>query len=289
MNGNFSIVGAETHPLTPALAQEFRDLPPSPTERELIPSRLQHLRRKADAGLLVSFHWAKCKLGGQWYRMNGQHSATMLCELNGTFPDGLFAHVDLYEVASERDLALLFRQFDDRKSSRSAADVAGAYQGLVPNLRDVAKPIAKIGVEAVTWYRHFIVSVDTKKGDEQFSLFHEEQLHRYLLWLGELFSIKTPELKKVPIVAAMHATFEANEDEARKFWLDVARGGKDFEDNAPATVLDEWLKSVKEDRLEIKQGELFRGCVYAWNAYRDDKPIKEIKFDLRKAAQAIAA
>jgi len=251
--------------------------------------RLRHLRKKADDGQLVTFHWATATMpDGRKYRVNGQHSATMLCELDGAFPEATFVHIDEYSVNGTEGLAVLFRQFDDRKSGRSAADVAGAYQGLEEGLKDAAKPIAKLGIEAVTWFRRYIEGVPTKIGDEQYCLFNESTLHKYLLWLNEIFSIKTPELRRMPVVAAMHGTFEKNEEEARKFWLQVARGGKEYEDNAPSTVLDGWLKSIKEDRRDLKPGEYFRGCIYAWNAYREDKTIKDIRYDMGKAARPIS-
>lgn len=286
----FQLVKSTVQPLTMALAEEFRDLPKSPTERDLIPSRLQHLRRKADAGQLVSFHWAKAQLRDQIYRMNGQHSATMLCELNGVFPENLYAHIDEYRVEDEQDLAMLFRQFDDRKSGRSAADVAGAYQGLVPELQGVKRSVGKLGIEAITWYRQYIESVKTPHQDEQYSLFHDVNTHEFLLWLNDVFSSKTPEFKNKPVVAAMWATFDKNPPEARAFWMEVARGGKELEELAPSTVLDAWLTSIKTDKeLDIKPGEYYRGCIYAWNAHRADKDIEKIRYDIRKAGQAVSA
>lgn len=285
----FQLIKSQARPLTMELAQKFRDMPGSPTERELNEGRLRNLRAKAEQGKLVTFHWATAKMpDGKTYRVNGQHSTTMLCELNGAFPEGAFVHVDEYAVDGPEGLAVLFRQFDDRKSGRSAADVAGAYQNLEPVLRDVAKPVGKLGIEAVAWFDRVIEGVSSKIGDDQYSLFHNEHLHPYLAWLNDLFSIKTPELKRVPVVAAMYGTFLKNGEEARKFWAEVSRGGKEYEDNAASTVLDSWLKSIKEEKTEIKPGEYFRGCVYAWNAYREDKPIKDIRYDTRKAAQAIS-
>ena len=51
---SYRLVKSEVRDLTPELAQEFRDLDPSPTERELNPARLKHLKTKAEAGQLVS-------------------------------------------------------------------------------------------------------------------------------------------------------------------------------------------------------------------------------------------
>jgi len=67
-----------------------------------------------------------------------------------------------------------------------------------------------------------------------------------------VFSIKTPELKRQTIVAAMYGTFEKNEAEARKFWLEVSRGGVEFEDNHPTSVLDAFLKSAIEDKRKTE-------------------------------------
>jgi hypothetical protein len=106
---------AEVRELTPELAEEFRDLEPSPTERELNPARLKHLQTKAEAGQLVTFHWSVARLGDKRLRMNGQHSSNMLCGLNGNFPKGLKVHIDEYEVLNKASLALLFRQFDEAR------------------------------------------------------------------------------------------------------------------------------------------------------------------------------
>ena len=76
-----------------------------------------------------------------------------------------------------------------------------------------------------------------------------------------MFSIKTPELRRQTIVAAMYGTFEKNEAEARKFWREVARGGVEFEENHPTTVLDAFLKSVVEEKkkLESQSRQLLSG------------------------------
>jgi hypothetical protein len=56
-----------------------------------------HLKTKAEAGQLITFHWSVARLGDKRLRMNGQHSSNMLCGLNGHFPTGLKVHLDEYE------------------------------------------------------------------------------------------------------------------------------------------------------------------------------------------------
>jgi hypothetical protein len=46
---SFRLVKSEVRDLTRELAEEFRNLDPSPTERELNPARMKHLKTKADA------------------------------------------------------------------------------------------------------------------------------------------------------------------------------------------------------------------------------------------------
>jgi hypothetical protein len=60
---SYRLVKAEVRELTPELAEEFRNLEPSPTERELNPARMKHLKTKAEASQLVTFHWSVAKLG----------------------------------------------------------------------------------------------------------------------------------------------------------------------------------------------------------------------------------
>src|SRR5262252_1402813 len=123
--GTFRLMNSEIKELTLPLAQSFHAMAPSPTERGLDKNRLKMLKEKAHGKLLISFSWARALLNGQWIRVNGQHSSQMLVELNGEFPAGLKVHMDDYEVADLQGLALLFRQFDAKKSGRTSADVAG--------------------------------------------------------------------------------------------------------------------------------------------------------------------
>jgi hypothetical protein len=209
----------------------------------------------------------------------------MLCGLNGQFPEGLKVHVDDYAVDKIDDLAELFRQFDDRKSGRTSNDVAGAYQGLEEDLRDVPRGPAKIAVEGAAWYDSKIEGLPQESGDGVYKLFHNKNLHGYIRWIGELFSIKTPELRRVTVVAAMYGTFSKNESEARKFWADVVRGGAEYEPDHPTTTLDTWLRTVTEDseaRRDLKPANYYQASVSAWNAFRAAKTISQVKFDTKK-------
>ena len=76
---SFRIISSESVPLTRELAEEFRDMPKSATERDYDPKRVDRLKKKWQDGRLVPFHWATARLHGKELRMNGQHSTDMLC------------------------------------------------------------------------------------------------------------------------------------------------------------------------------------------------------------------
>jgi hypothetical protein len=56
-------------------------------------------------------------------------------------------------------------------------------------------------------------------------------------------------------------------------------------------VLDGFYKAIIEDRkkLDLKPANLYQAAVYAWNAFREDKTINNVKFDTRKGLYTIAA
>jgi hypothetical protein len=291
MEPEFKLISSETINLTPELAMQFRDMPASPTEREFDNARANMLRKKAEEKRLIAFHWAKARIGSKEYRMNGQHSAAVLSELNGAFPENLKVHLDTYEVNSTENLASLFRQFDARKSGRTPSDVSGAYQGLHDDLAGVAKPSAKLAVEGVSWYEKHVEGLPAPTGDDVYQLFSKEALYPFIKWVGEIFSIKTPEMRRVPVVAAMYGSFDKSKAEAEKFWLEVSRGGVEFEDSHPATVLDSFLKSAVEDKrkFDLKPANFYQASAYAWNAYREGRTLTTIKYDTRKGLYQIAA
>jgi hypothetical protein len=109
----------------------------------------------------------------------------------------------------------------------------------------------------------------------------------------EVFSSKTPELKRAAIVAAMYVTFESVETEAREFWVEVARGGKEFEPKAPSSVLDRELKAYYESKGkeggcgEGKPANFVNGCLFAWGAHRKDKQIDRIDWSVSKGFQKV--
>src|SRR5262249_60731667 len=99
----------------------------------------------------------------------------------------------------------------------------------------------------------------------------------------------TREWRRAPIAAVMYGPFAKNGAGARKFGAEVAGGGGEYTENALATILDAWLKAMGEKggaKTGVKPANLYQGCVFAWNAYREGKTISTIKFDTKKGLYA---
>lgn len=281
----FKLISSDIRTLTYELAVKFRDMAGSPTERPLDPKRVTHLRDKVEKGFAVPFSWATAKLGDKVYRVNGQHSSHMLAALNGTFPDGLKVHMDEYEVVDKDGLVDIFRQYDDRKSGRSAGDVAGAFQNVTDEMAGIDRGIAKLVVESVVWWRHNVEALPVPPGDGIYAAFANTDVQEFVKTTTKILSMKTPEMKRQPVIAALYATQRVNPAEAQTFWEGVARGGDETNDTDPMLVLDNWLRRAKEDanlKEKLKPAHFYQGCIFAWNAWREDKAIKDIRYDTKK-------
>jgi len=278
------LVRSETKELTPELAAQFATMPGSVTERDLDKKRVTTLKERVLGGTALSFIWATATVvaTGETFRINGNHSSNMLSHLDGAFPTGLKVHLDHYEVAQTRDLALLFRQIDYRGSARSIADISGAYQMLVEELRDVPKDRARKALDGVSWFLRKIVGSAVPRGDDVFDLFNEPIYHGFIHMAGRILSPKTSEFT-TPVIGAMYGTYDIAPDEAEEFWYAVAHEGAGQDDKHPTTMLDAWLVANLQAVNPEPQLAVYRACGMAWNAYRAKRSNLSItKYDAKK-------
>ena len=288
INVGFRLLTSEVKDLTEDEVVQFRTYPATSTERELKDGRITHLDQKVEMGLAVTFHWVTAavkELKDQVRRLNGQHSSIMLQKrmAAGKFPKGLKVFREHYEVDDGNGLALLFRQFDDRASSRQPIDVSGVYQGLHPQLAVVNRKIGKLAIDGYTWYQRNVEKVPTPIGDDSYSAFNDSGLFPYILWLNDLFAVKSKEMQFPAIVAAIVGTYMRSEAAARTFWQEVVTLADGDDDPTPQNTLSNWLLTIKADKIDRPDpAHLYQGCIYAWNAYRDGRSIAAINDNIKK-------
>lgn len=289
---SFKLLKSETKTLTReqavAAAEKHAGMDRSPTEREFDAKRTKYLVEILKGGHALPFCWATAVYQGKVYRMNGQHSSRAIVEAGEGLPEKVVVHLDHYEPDGMEGMALLFRQFDARWSGRSRADVAGAYQGLVEPIAKCSKKRVKLAVEGIVWFHRTVEGVPTKAGDDVYMLMHQEAYHDFIKWFDRILSVKTPELEKAPLAAAMYHTFVTSETGSQEFWSAVAKG--DFvDDQTPGAVLSKDLVKIKEEKTPTKPGLLYAKCIKAWNAFRAGTKVRVLDVNTKKGWPEIAA
>jgi hypothetical protein len=261
----------------------MQSLPPSPTEREISVRRKDYLLARLREGVFHPLNWVTGEVDGITYRANGQHSSLMLNGLDGEFPTDLLVHRDHFHCDGLPGLVMLFRQYDPRQSSRTPGDVAGAYQGIQPDLMVVPRWLAKLGIEGVVWYNKQVAGRDVPVGDDIYDVFGDPNIHPFLLWLATVFAGRVNGMMEAPQFAALYATHKANAEAADAFWSELVQGGREFQAEHPTTILYDWLVRLYEKEFKVKKAQKYQGCVYAWNAYREGREsIRDIRCDIRR-------
>ncbi len=274
-----------------AAAETHQSLPHSPTERTLEAKRVNELLTRIRGGIMLPFLWAVVVYRGVKYRMNGMHSSQALLDCGDMLPREVVIHFDTYEAPDAQAMGVLFRQFDARMSSRSKQDVSGAYQGLVEEIAACNRANAKMSVEGIGWYERAIEGLPVSSGDDLYDKFLLKKYHGFIRWADKIISVKTPELKRAPILGAMYATFITSESGAQEFWAHAAKGDL-TDDSDPRAVLSAELVRIKEAKGGAdtpKPADFYAKCVKAWNAFRGGEKIRSLNVNVKKGLPEIAA
>src|SRR5262245_10438921 len=245
---SWELVKSESFILPRAKALEFAaenaGLPNSPVERELDQSRVKKPEAILRNKLAIPLMWAKVMYKGQYIRMNGRNSSTAIVQVGPEVPEKLAFHMDEYRVSDGPEgrgsMVELFRQFDQRWSARTSKDVAGAFQGLVPEIAPCNKTIMKLAAEAMSWCKGLVLKEDVSRGDDAYDLMHDAAHTPFLLWVNGIINNRK-ELMRKEVMAAMWRCHAKSPAGATKFWRGVSFGAGYYadrdDDHDPAGVL----------------------------------------------------
>ena len=262
-------------------AKEHLSLTHSPCERPLDRRRLKQLADRIKAGTWLPCCWATVLYEGVLHRMNGQHSSHAMVETAEYLPETVGIHLDRYKADDREGMALLFRQFDMQRSGRTPSDVAGAYQGLVPELGSLSRAKCKQGIEGVAWYLRAVCKEPTTEGDSFFDMLFLPIYYPFLRWFDKIMTSKTGEMEFDGVVGAMYATFvKGGESRSLEFWSHVAK--QDLHDaNDPRQFLGTLLLKIRDSKntdhqIRTTQSEYYCRCIKAWNAFCFGQSIKNL-------------
>lgn len=266
-----------TLPLTRDLAVEYATRLAWPGDRDLSDSHVAWLKREYDIGKFYGPTWVKARLEDRWYRMDGKHSSIMLADLDGSFPTGLKVNIREFVCETKSDLVALYATFNGRESTRGGADYAKAvmaFHSIFCNgteLRDNAPPPAfafrlasGIGL---------VLNPDRRRAliPRERSLLINESPE----FIMAASSYAANKLCKVPVCAALFATWKTKSPRWSTFWDEVFNE-TNVDPGSPTRMLSRILHELHAARVKghpsnSSHRATFVRCLHAWNAYRSGR------------------
>lgn len=259
--------------VTRRLAEEFRDATPAPGDRPISRPRVARLRLLVASGQTLTFDWATAQCDDATYRVNGQHSSTVLAELE-EIPEHCYACVSRYSCDELEDVAELYSMFDSRASARTTRDINRTYAATCTDLDGVASRILDKIVAGLA-YEKWGSNKVTPQDRAALALDNVD----YALWVVDLIGARSEGedarlLARAPVMAAMARTYSKSKRAATEFWT-LVRDASGPDPKSPDRVLSRYLNrhSVNYGGGARRGGsvdrrEMFVKCLHAWNAWR---------------------
>lgn len=266
--------------VTTALATEFRDMCPAPADRELSEQRLTAYRKAMEMGLFrptVDWCRAYCEETKEHYRVNGKHTSTLLASLDA-IPAEMTACISEYRCDSMDDVARLYSTFDAQEQTRRAGDIYRIFAAIDPTTSSMSSRVVALCVSGVAFFRHGsrYASETTAAGRAEYLL--DGTVRQFVSWLSEIVAKKgSRHVHRVPVVAAMWATWSKCRKDATEFWSAVI-DETGTSPTLPDRRLAKWLIThtvnsgggARQNAVSTRAAprEVYVKSVIAWNAYR---------------------
>lgn len=270
----FTETRAYTVPLTKEIVDEFVKIPEWAGERNFRPRLLHHLRLEYEQGRFHSPEWATALCQEKKYRINGQHTSSLLKEVevadSGAVDKlGISIHFTEFACPTVNDLFLLFTTFDSRPSVRSGPDYAGTIMSAHSFLGNV---LPQDGYRLATGMATYFAKGKGLRSKKPIDRCHHINDDPRFILDAHLY-VKPP-FYSPGFGAALYATWRAvgNTEEWKKFWEDVLNE-TDPEADAPSRTLARRLRAQKQKEQLDARGVYVIG-VNAWNAHRANKTRK---------------
>lgn len=266
----------ETHsyvsPLTVALAKEFAEMPRWRGERPLKRSIVKYLTAEYESGRFHSVSWAIGHLDGQRYRVNGQHSSTLLCQWEDDAPGAIealkvTAHIAEYVCETQSDLHELFMSFDARHSARDLNDYVGVTMSSHDGLTGVPRMAANRLTAALAVYANEGKSARSVSARERAYYVNEAPS-----FIAVAAKYARNRLYSAGLGAAMYATYlRAGADSDWSVFWDAVFDESDPDNKSPTRVLAKRVRDTKRDRTDKDIRAMYVRALHAWNAYRTQR------------------
>lgn len=264
--------------VTKALAEKFALMEPTPNDRPLSEMRLRVYEKLMREGGFRPPEWAGayCKETGQTYRVNGKHTATVAALLleQGVKLD-LQAIIAYYQCDELADVSRLYSTYDSKVQSRTIRDINRSFASCVPQLADVSARIIELVPSAIAFsqYLNEFSRATTPQDRAEALLEHWD----FCVWVDKVLTGTRgyhSSIRRMPIVAAIWATWNKHPRKAEEFWVQVRDESAPLPTD-PSRKLARFLltHSKRGDvRYRVLDKEYFVKALRAWNAWRSEQP-----------------
>jgi hypothetical protein len=272
--------------MTTDAAWKFYRMKAVPNERHLNQNRIRRLRKKITEHGALPFRWGRAEVEetGEVFRVNGQHTSTMLVKDSAMITDKMVVTIEDYLCETMKDLADLYSQIDSSESSRSAGDVNLSHAAVTDGLGNCNRRVINLCVTALSHEKWGDQYTRQPKEDRAALL---DTAPEFVLFVDKLKKDITHEDWRVvgrgPVVMAILATWRKSRRAASEFWRLVARCDGPDAKSADRT-LGKYLQrtGITTGRPKAARGigrvegpvVMYSRCVTAWNAWRQGKTTK---------------
>lgn len=268
---------------TKLLVKEFAEMEKLPRERPLSERRLQIYRRLLSAGEFRPVTWASahCKETDTIYRVNGQHTSTLLAELE-KLPD-FFVTVERYVCDTLEDVAKLYATFDSGIGSRTNNDIIQSFASTIKELAGIKKKTFISVVAAASYHKWGLTYHQHPPAERAELLFDHIEFAIWadgILWPTDSNQEEAKHMNRAGVVTAMMGSYQKSQSDSDKFWRLVQTGDAP-KANDPSRVLQRYLlrtrartcmASAPRGKETASFREMLAKCTTAWSAWRKGVP-----------------
>lgn len=274
----------ELENLTPELAQKFATMDKLPGERPLKQKRLKFFEDHLKAGTFIDPRWSVgiCKKDGKKYRLDGQHTSTILTTIAHDtpeiFPKDKLVTIDTYEFDSiEEDAAMLFDTFDNPASTRSNEDMMGVFKSEHDDLSGIGSGFCVEATAGIYFYESHQKNGKKYPPRVRGLYLVEEQYRDFVNWLKQLFDEEGVKngwlMNKSGIIGEMLSDWKTDAATAKEFWSYVLKENHPDVDHTTRELIED-LKKWRIKQEHKKQEDYGKIAAKSWKRYR-----KEVEID----------
>lgn len=223
-----------------------------------------------------------CSCNGKVYRLNGQHTAWARIYWKEA-PHNLPVTVKRYFARTENDMRILYAN-KDRAKTRTKGNVVCAYLFGNGQFEGVTRHILERVAQGFSFWMFGIDKDAKRSGDADAALMQREYLDlalRVCEYYGMIQSEGGRHLQRAPVVGALFETFRKHHEESITFWNAVKHGSNLSLDDPRLKLRNHlMLHAVNAGRgggsykKNVSGEEMFSWCIQAWNAVRNNKPLR---------------